>query len=268
MAGEIELAYGTTGRTLYAVVRSTTGTVWNTAGSAFEAFNAANWADYDVALAEQGASGYYVGDFPAGIVTAGVYNVEARDRAGGSPAVTDPPAGAGSLEWTGSAVASLGGGVNVVQVDGAALNPHTTGWFPAEANVIAINSLSPAAVVLSANVVQVNGDAGAADNLEAMLDGTGGVTLTATFAGNLTGSVGSLSNAGVDALYTRQLTESYNADGAAPTVAQALHVIMQMLTEMSITGTTMTVKKLDGSTTALTLTLNDASTPTSVTRSG
>jgi hypothetical protein len=41
---------------------------------------------------------------------------------------------------------------------------------------------------------------------------------------------------------------------------------MQVLTEMSIAGTTTTVKKLDGSTTALTLTLNSATTPTSVTR--
>lgn len=105
MAGEIEIAYGTTGRTLYAVVRSSTGTVWNTAGAAFEAFNAANWADYDIALTEQGASGYYVGTFPA--ATAGVYNVEARDRAGGSPAVTDAVAGAGAVEWDGSAATYL-----------------------------------------------------------------------------------------------------------------------------------------------------------------
>jgi hypothetical protein len=65
---------------------------------------------------------------------------------------------------------------------------------------------------------------------------------------------------------TVAMTESYNADGAAPTPVQCLFVTMQMLTEMSISGTTMTVKKLDGSTTALTLTLNDATTPTSVTR--
>jgi hypothetical protein len=65
---------------------------------------------------------------------------------------------------------------------------------------------------------------------------------------------------------TVAVTESYNADGSAPTPVQALMVITQMLTEMQISGTTMTVKKLDGSTTALVLTL-DASTPTSVTRS-
>ena len=67
------------------------------------------------------------------------------------------------------------------------------------------------------------------------------------------------------AVLTTAMTESYNTDGAAPTLTQAAMVIMQMLTEMSISGTTMTVKKLDGSTTALTLTL-DSTTPTSVTR--
>jgi hypothetical protein len=41
---------------------------------------------------------------------------------------------------------------------------------------------------------------------------------------------------------------------------------MQRLTEFAIAGTTITVKKLDGSTSALTLTLNDGTTPTSVTR--
>lgn len=75
-----------------------------------------------------------------------------------------------------------------------------------------------------------------------------------------------LSNAGVDALYTRQLTEAYAADGAAPTVAQALLQIQQMLTEFAISSTTMTVKKLDGTTTAFTLTLNDGSAPTAITR--
>jgi hypothetical protein len=68
------------------------------------------------------------------------------------------------------------------------------------------------------------------------------------------------------AVLTTQMTESYAADGAAPTVAQALHLIQQMLTEFGIVTTTLTVKKLDGSTTAATFTLNDADSPTSVTR--
>jgi len=76
-----------------------------------------------------------------------------------------------------------------------------------------------------------------------------------------------LSNAGVDALFTRALTESYATDGAAPTVAQALFLIQQRMTEFGISSTTMTIKKLDGSTTAAVLTLSDASAPTGITRS-
>jgi hypothetical protein len=66
---------------------------------------------------------------------------------------------------------------------------------------------------------------------------------------------------------TAAMAESYNADGSAPTPAQALFVIMQRLTEFSISSTAITVKKLDGTTTALTLTMDDATRPTSSTRS-
>lgn len=72
--------------------------------------------------------------------------------------------------------------------------------------------------------------------------------------------------AAIDAILTRQLTEAYAADGAAPTLAQALFEIMQCLTEFAISGTTITVKKRDGSTTAMTFTINSATAPTSRTR--
>jgi hypothetical protein len=65
---------------------------------------------------------------------------------------------------------------------------------------------------------------------------------------------------------TVAVTEAYAADGAAPTPVQALMLIQQALTEVAISSTTMTIKKIDGSTTAATLTLNDASAPTSKTR--
>lgn len=68
------------------------------------------------------------------------------------------------------------------------------------------------------------------------------------------------------ALFTTALTESYNADGAAPTVAQALFLMIAFLMERSISSTTLTAKKLDGSTSAATFTLNDATTPTAITR--
>jgi hypothetical protein len=70
----------------------------------------------------------------------------------------------------------------------------------------------------------------------------------------------------IDAILTRQMTEAYAADGAAPTLAQALFEIMQCLTEFAISGTTITVKKRDGTTTAMTFTLDSATVPTSRTR--
>lgn len=63
-----------------------------------------------------------------------------------------------------------------------------------------------------------------------------------------------------------QMTESYAVDGTAPTMTQSLMLIQQALTEFAISGTTKTIKKLDGSTTAATETLDDDTNPTSITR--
>lgn len=63
-----------------------------------------------------------------------------------------------------------------------------------------------------------------------------------------------------------QVLDAVPADGTRPTLEQALYMIIQFLTERSITGTTMTVKKVDGSTSLMTFTLNDAVSPTAITR--
>lgn len=78
--------------------------------------------------------------------------------------------------------------------------------------------------------------------------------------------IAALENVSVSDILTTQMTESYAADGTAPTLAQALFLIQQSFTEFAIAGTTITVKELDGSTTAATFTMDDASTPTSRTR--
>ncbi|HEX2669627.1 MAG TPA: hypothetical protein VHM25_02085 [Polyangiaceae bacterium] len=70
----------------------------------------------------------------------------------------------------------------------------------------------------------------------------------------------------VTGLLTTQLTESYAADGAAPTLTQALLAIQQFLQERAVAGTTLTVKKLDGTTAAMTFTLDDGTNPTALTR--
>lgn len=61
-------------------------------------------------------------------------------------------------------------------------------------------------------------------------------------------------------------SESYAMDGSVPTLAQALFGLITIVSEFSISGTTITCKKLDGTTTSMTFTLNDATTPTSRTR--
>lgn len=61
------------------------------------------------------------------------------------------------------------------------------------------------------------------------------------------------------------MTEAYAANGAAPTAIQALYAIHQMLMHFAITGTSLAVKKLDG-TNAFIVTLNDAADPTAASR--
>lgn len=94
-------------------------------------------------------------------------------------------------------------------------------------------------------------------NVDAVLVDTG-TTLPAQISG--------LNDVSVTDILTTQMTESYAADGAAPTITQALMLIQQMLGDFTISGTTLTVREVDGSTTAATFTLNDGSTPTALTR--
>ena len=68
-----------------------------------------------------------------------------------------------------------------------------------------------------------------------------------------------------DALDTT-LADSVPADGTRPTLRQAMYMVVQFLHERAVSGTTVTVKKVDGSTGLLTLTLDDGTDPTSITR--
>lgn len=108
---------------------------------------------------------------------------------------------------------------------------------------------------LQVDTVEVSGDSSAADNAEAFFDGTG-------YAGtnNVIPTVTNLTQ------LTTAMTESYAANGAAPTMVQALMAIHQMLMQFAISGTSLTVKKLDNSTTAFVVTLDDATNPTSAVR--
>jgi len=107
-------------------------------------------------------------------------------------------------------------------------------------------------LVLTANgtskhgLVATGGTAGTSDGIKAVA-GTGGIDIRGDITANA-------------------MVESYPADGSAPTIAQALMLTMQSVGEVSVSGTILTVKKLDGSTTAATYTLDSSSAPTSRTR--
>ena len=67
------------------------------------------------------------------------------------------------------------------------------------------------------------------------------------------------------AVWTTALTEAYRATGATGTAAQLLYEILAHLGEFAIASTTKTTKKLDGTATAKTYTLDDDVSPTSIT---
>jgi len=102
MANEIIVSFQPT-KTLYALVFNRIGQIWNTSTVAFEAYSTANYANYTIALTQQGTSSpFYDGTFPSAIV-AGVYGVVAKQQLGGSAAETDPTVGVqGDFQWNGA----------------------------------------------------------------------------------------------------------------------------------------------------------------------
>lgn len=75
-----------------------------------------------------------------------------------------------------------------------------------------------------------------------------------------------IANAAAASSGLTQMTESYAANGVAPTRDQAMFAIHQMLQQFGISGTSYTVRKLDNSTTAFVVTLDDATNPTDAKR--
>lgn len=97
------------------------------------------------------------------------------------------------------------------------------------------------------------------NNFDPGSDAVANVTLVATTTTNTDAIT-------VADILTTQMTEAYAADGVAPTLTQSLFLIQQILTDFGITGTTLTVREIDGATTAATLTLDDDTNPTDLTR--
>jgi hypothetical protein len=72
--------------------------------------------------------------------------------------------------------------------------------------------------------------------------------------------------ASVTTALTTALAEGYRADGSTGSVRDLLYELIAHMGEASIVSTTKTIKKIDGSTTAATYTLDSGSAPTSITR--
>lgn len=144
---------------------------------------------------------------------------------------------------TGTAgLAITGGGTS-----GAGLTVTTTSGDAIQAIATAGHGMSLTANGTSKHgLVATGGTAGTSDGIKGVA-GTGGIDIRGDITANA-------------------MVEAYPADGAAPTIAQAMFLTMQSVGEVSVSGTTLTVKKLDGSTTAATYTLDSATTPTSRTR--
>lgn len=135
------------------------------------------------------------------------------------------------------------------------------------------NSTQLAAIVADTNELQ--GDWANGGRLDLILDeltsqgdtNEGKLDAITTDLADGTVVVGALNSAAIaDVWSTDALTEAYASDGAAFTPAQGLYMIWSAVAEFAISGTTITAKKLDGTTTAMTFTLDDGTDPTSRTR--
>ena len=240
MAGEIQVQHGATGKTLYAIVRNSTASVWQTTTSTFVAYATVNLANYDIAMTEQGtASRYYAGDFPA--AAAGDYSVVIFDRGGAAPAESDKVVGVGMVRWTGSAVLALGvslpaaaaGASTGLLVSGTNAGTTTLGALTVtEATTLtgAVTASNASNNIVGIDVTKISGDATAADNAEAFFDGTGYVgtnnviplVTTTTTATNVT-TVNGLAAGVITAasIATDAITATKIADGAIDTATFA-----------------------------------------------
>ena len=113
MADTLELS-ADTGLTFYLVFIDQDGDYWN--GSSVEAYTQANWADYDVAMTEDGDSGIYVGTIPSGLGD-GNWKAFACEQSGGSAAYSDVKVAAFSFEFLDGAVVTPGATAAAIEED-------------------------------------------------------------------------------------------------------------------------------------------------------
>ena len=133
MAGEIWMSYDSA-ETLYAVVYDPDDSykIYNTDSEAFEAYDAGNITDYDIAMTASGDMHY--GDFPD--LDEGPYMVQVRLQAGANPSVDDFIVGQGRMYWSeaGSTTGDSGGEIEIEDIVTSA-NIKTETYLPAAADI-------------------------------------------------------------------------------------------------------------------------------------
>ncbi len=92
------------------------------------------------------------------------------------------------------------------------------------------------------------------------------VTALGTLASHDPGTTLGTSTLTAADVLTTALTESYAAVGVAPTLSQAVFEMVSLLCNRAVVGTTLTNYKMDGTTPAMTFTLDSATQPTTQTR--
>lgn len=245
---------------------------WNTSGTpALEDYTAGNIADYRIAVTEQGASGFYVitvpATLPAGHYRLWLYLTAASETLAQSDLAV--PVGLDYAYWNGTAwkshstvaaieddaitAAALADGAIDAATFAADVDAEILGYLVDDATRIDASALNTAATAVGSDGTGLTEAGGTGDHLTA-------IPWNAAWDDEVQSEV-------IDALQ-ETVPDSVPADGTRPSVQQAAYMITQLLTEFAISSTTLTVKKPDGSTTLMTFTLDDATNPTSLTRSG
>ncbi len=160
-----------------------------------------------------------------------------------------------------------------VDVETIKTNPVVNGGtltFPSGATLASTTNITAGTITTTTNLTNAasNGDFTAVmkTSIGTAVAASAVASVTGNVGGNVVGSVGSVTGLSVALILTTAITEAYRANGAAPTIAQALSEILAHLGEAAISGTTKTINKFDHSTPAETFTLDDATVPTSITR--
>lgn len=163
------------------------------------------------------------------------------------------------------------------------IHPSSTGALPAIADVrngttysggmLTGTAYIPGATSVAAGVnvdhtvgTAVITTADVATAVQTGMTSQGYTTARAGYLDVLNGIIAAINAEVVDVMRTDTIPDSVSVDGSLPTLTQAIYEILQFLTEKSLTSTTLTVKKVNGSSALMTFTLDSATAPTSITR--